>query len=67
MHPMKQKYICDYDPIYIMSSGLMFDDIIMDITRNNKLAYLNEENDFLFTHIENKIIYMYRGSLQDLY
>ena len=28
--PMKDKDICDYDPRCIMSSGLMFDDIIMD-------------------------------------
>ena len=28
--PMKNKDICDYDPGCIMSSGLMFDNIIMD-------------------------------------
>ena len=50
-----------------MSSGLMFDDIIMNITRKKKLERRNEENDCLFTHIENNIIYMYLGSLQDFY
>ena len=67
MYTMKQKDLCDYDPICIMFIGLMFDDIIMDIIRKNKLAHPTEENDCLFTQIENNIIYMYRGSLQDLY
>ena len=61
MYPMKQKDICDYDPRCIMYSGLMFDDIIMDIIRNNKLSHHSEENDCIFTHIENNIICMYRG------
>ena len=51
MYPLKQKDICDYDPRCIMSRGLMFDDIIMNIIRNNKLAHHIEENDFLFTLI----------------
>ena len=37
IYPLKRKYLCDYDPICLMSSGLMFDEIIMDIIRNNKL------------------------------
>ena len=64
MYPLKQKDICEYDPSCKISSGLMFDDIIMDIIRNKKLACHNEENDFLKTHTENNIIYMYSGSLQ---
>ena len=39
MYPMKQKDICDYDPRCIMSSGLMFDDIIMGIIKNNKFPH----------------------------
>ena len=50
-----------------MSSGLMFDDIIMNIISNKKLAHSTEENDFLFTQTEENIIYMYRGSLQYFY
>ena len=65
MYPMKQKDLCDYDPRYIMSNGLMFDDIIMGIIRNNEFPHPTEENDFIFTHIDNNIIYMYMGSLQD--
>ena len=65
MYPLKQGDICDYDPRCILSSDLMFDDIIVNIISNNKLARHNEENDFIFTQIKNNIIYMYRGSLQD--
>ena len=61
MHPSKQKYICDYYHRCIISSGLLFDDIIMNIIRNKKLAHPIEENDCLFTQIENHTIYMYRG------
>ena len=35
MYPMKQKYLCDYDPRCIMSSGFMFDDIIMVTIKRN--------------------------------
>ena len=58
MYPMKQKNICDYDPRCIMSSGLMFDDIIMDIIKNNEFPHPTEGNDCIFTHIENNITYM---------
>ena len=59
IYPMKQNYLYDYG-----SSGLMFDYIIMYIIRNNKLSHPTEENVCLFTHIENNIIYMYRGHLK---
>ena len=65
MYPMKQRDICDYDPRFIMSSVLIFYDIIMGIIRKNEFPHPTEENDCLSTHIENSIIYMYRGSLQD--
>ena len=45
----------------------IFYEIIMNIIRNKKLAHPIEENAFLFTHIENNIIYMYRGSLPYFY
>ena len=63
MYPLKQKDFYDYDPICIMSRGLIFDDIIMNIIRNKNLAHHNEEYDCIFTKIENNIIYMYRGLL----
>ena len=58
MYPLNQKDLCDYDPRFIMSSGLMFDDIIMNIIRNNKLEQPIEENDCLFTNIEKHHLYV---------
>ena len=49
MYPMKQRDICNYYPRCIISSGLLFDDIIIDIIKNNILAHPTEENDCLFT------------------
>ena len=42
MYPMKQKDLCDYDPRFIMYSGLMFDDIIMRIIRKNEFPHTTE-------------------------
>ena len=65
---MKNRDICDYDPRCIMSSGLMFDDIIMNhIKRIQSSHNYTEEHDFFFTQIDTDIIYIYSGSLQDLY
>ena len=62
---MKNKDICDYDPRCIMSSALIFDDIIMGHIKINVLSHHTAENDCVFTHIVSNIIYIYRGSLQD--
>ena len=67
IYPLKQKYLYDNYPRCIVSSGLIFDDIIMNIIRNKKLARHNEEKYCLFKNIENNIIYMFRGSLQYFY
>ena len=67
MCPMKHKDICGYDTGCIVYSGLMFDDIIMGIIRKNEFPHPTAETDFVFTHIDNNIIYMYRGSLQYFY
>ena len=42
LYPLKHKYLCDYYPRCIMSSGLMFSDITMNIIRNKKLELRNE-------------------------
>ena len=42
-----------------MSSGLMFNDTVVNIISNKKLERHNEEDAF-FTKIENNNIYMYR-------
>ena len=67
MYPMKQKDLCDYDPGRILSSGLMFDDIIMGIIRKNEFPHPTEEEDSVFTNIDNNTIYIYRKSLQSFY
>ena len=36
IYPKRRKDLCDYDPRCIMSSGLMFDDILMGIIRKNE-------------------------------
>ena len=64
---LKQKEIVDYNPKCFMSSGLMFDDIFINIISNKALKYHHKGVDSLFKNIANKIIYMYRGSLQDFY
>ena len=57
--PMKNKDICDYDPRCIMSSGMMFDDIIMDnIKRIVSSHNHTEEHDCVFTQIVSDIIYI---------
>ena len=64
---MKNKDICDYGPRCIMSSGLMFEDIIMDHIKRNVSSHHTSENDCVFTQIVSHIIYIYRWSLQDFY
>ena len=58
---MKNKDICDYDPRCIMSSGLMFDDIIMGHIKRNVLSHHTAENDCVFTQNVSHIIYIYTG------
>ena len=65
LYPLKTEYICEYNPRYLMSSGLVFDYIIMNILRNKALECHVQVGDSYFTNTENKIIY--RGSLQDFY
>ena len=64
---MKNKDICDYDTRCTMSSGLMFDDIIMGHIKRNILSHHTAENDCVFTQIVSHVIYVYRGSLQHFY
>ena len=44
LYPLKHADLFDYDTRCLMSSGLMFEDIIMNILRNKKLYFLDEEN-----------------------
>ena len=65
---MKNKDICDYDPGCIMSSGFMFDNIIIYHIKIIQSSHnYTEEHDCVFTQIDTNMIYIYRGSLQDFY
>ena len=48
IYPLKQKDLCDCDPIFIMSNGFMFDDVIMNIISNNILERHNKEDGFFY-------------------
>ena len=63
---MKNKDICYYDPICIISSGLMVDDIIMDnIKRIQSSHNYTEEHDFVFTQIDTDMIFYWeRGTYE---
>ena len=49
IYTYKQKDICDYNPICIMSSGFIFDDIIMILSRNKEVNQHLEVIDSYFT------------------
>ena len=49
-----------------MSSGFMFNDIIISMIKNEAVECQSEGVDSYFTNIKNNTIYMYRGSLQDI-
>ena len=68
IYPLKLKDICENDPRYLMSSGLMFYDIIMNKFRSKALQYHVKVVGSYFTKTDNNKIYMYRrGPLQDFY
>ena len=67
LYPSKQKYISNYYPRCLISSGLMFDEIIMNMIRDKALELHLEGVDSYFTKVDNNIIYMYRGYLHDFY
>ena len=65
---MKNKDLCDCDLRLIMSCGLMVDDIIIyHIKRTQSSQGYKQGHDCVFTHMDTNMIYIYRGSLQDLY
>ena len=59
--PMKNGDIWDYDPRCIMSSGLIFDDIIMDNKNRNVSSHnYTAENYCVFTHIVSELMSVYK-------
>ena len=60
---IKQEEIHDYDTRCFMSSGLMLDDIIMDLFSDITKQTTDSVKKDLFTKIQDERIYFYKGSL----
>ena len=67
IYAMKHKDLCDYNPRFIMSSGFVFDYIIMVILKENEFPYPTTLMDCVFRKIDSNIIYMCRKSFQYFY
>ena len=65
LYPLIQNDICDYNNRCLISIVLILDEIIMNMIRNKVLEYNVEGDDSYFTNMDNNIMYIYRGSLQD--
>ena len=63
--PIKQDNICDYNPLCFMSSGLMLDDIIVNLFTDGKEQTTDSYYNYLFSKIQDDTIHLYKGSLQD--
>ena len=62
--PIKQEDICDYNPLCYMSSGLMLDDIIMNLFTESIKSQQNHIRNIFF-RIQDDIIHLYKGYMQD--
>ena len=62
---IKQEDICDYNPRCFVSSGLMLDEIIMNLFSDIKKQTTDSVKKDLFSKIQDDTIYLYKGSLQD--
>ena len=63
--PIKQEDISDYKPRVLMSSGLMPDDIIVDLFTCITKQTENSVKKDLFSKIQYDTIYLYKGYLQN--
>ena len=59
MYTLRQKDICDYYPRCIISSGLMFDIIVINIIRNKVFERCNEKEDFFYKDRKHHHIYVH--------
>ena len=67
LYLLKQVDMCDYNPRCYISSGLVFDDIIVNQFRNKAVNPHVEVLDSYFKKTENNKTYMCRGSLSVFY
>ena len=65
MFPIKQDEMCHYDPLCFMSSGIILDDIIMNIfTQSTNKSTTAHQNHF-FSRFKDDAIQSCKGSMQD--
>ena len=63
--PIKRDDICDYNPLCFMSSGMMLDDIIMNIfTQSTKNTNKAKQEQF-FSRSKDFVIQLFKGSMQE--
>ena len=63
--PIKQDNICDYNPLCFMSSGLMLDDIIVNIFTESTKKSNTSHQEIFFPIFEDDTIHLYKGSTQN--
>ena len=56
---IKQDNICDYNPLCFMSSGLMLDNIIMNIFTKSTKKSTKPHQKYFFPRIQDDTIYLY--------
>ena len=65
IYPIKKDDICDYNPLCFMSSGIMLDDIIMNIFTQSTKNSTEADQEHLFSRSKDDAIQLYKGSMQD--
>ena len=63
--PIKQEDICDNNPLCFMTSGLMIENIIMNLFTDSTQKTTDSVQKHLFSKIQDDTIHLYKGSLQD--
>ena len=63
--PIKQDDICDYNPLFFMSSVMMIDNIIMNILAQSTKNTTTAHQDHLFSISKDDAIQLYKGYMQD--
>ena len=63
--PIKQEDVCDYNTQCFMSSGLMLDDIIINLFSDITKQTTDSVKKDLFFKFKEYTIYLYKGYLQD--
>ena len=63
--PIKHDDICDYNPLSFMSSGMMLDDIIMNIFTQSTIFTTKTNQEHFFSISKDDAIQLYKGSMQE--